>query len=254
MQRYLLPTWHGHTRDGPASAARWVGLGMVMGDVKRPVMRAAMRAAMRPAMRLLMAAATALTLTGAASAATAIEQFESFVQNVPAARGTFKQFTVGDQGQTGRAQSGTYAFARPGKFRWDITEPYPQQVASDGQTLYQYDPDLQQLTVRALDQSIGSSPAAILFGRGQLRQAFEVSALPDAQGMRWLRAVPRQPDAGLTQLDIGMSQGRPARLILVDGFGQTTQVDLLSLRAQSEFGADEFKIEPPAGTDVIRLQ
>lgn len=190
----------------------------------------------------------------AAVATTAIEQFESFVQTVPAARGTFKQFTVSEQGQTARAQTGNYAFDRPGKFRWDTLEPYPQQVASDGQVLYQYDPDLQQLTVRALDQSIGSSPAAILFGRGQLRQAFEVSSLPDADGMRWLRAVPRQPDAGLTQLDIGMRDGRPARLVLVDGFGQTTQVELLTLRAQSEFGAGEFQIEPPPGTDVIRLQ
>lgn len=199
-------------------------------------------------------AISGLALTSTAWASSAVEAFESFVQNVPAARGTFKQFTVSDQGQTARAQTGTYAFDRPGKFRWDTTEPFPQQVASDGQTLYQYDPDLQQLTVRALDQSIGSSPAAILFGQGQLRQAFEISTLPDADGMRWLRAVPRQPDAGLTQLDIGMREGRPVRLVLVDGFGQTTRVELLTLRAQSEFSEGEFRIDPPPGADVIRLQ
>lgn len=187
-------------------------------------------------------------------ASQAIEQFEQFVQAVPAARGTFEQFTVGPNGQTNRAQKGVFAFSRPGKFRWDVETPFPQQVASDGQTLYQHDPDLQQLTVRALDQSIGSSPAAILFGRGELDDSFEVSNLPDDEGMVWLRAIPKRPDAGLTQLDIGMRQGRPARLLLVDGFGQTTRVDLLTLRAQSEFGADEFVINPPPGTDVIRMQ
>lgn len=187
-------------------------------------------------------------------ASSAIDQFEQFVQTVPAARGTFKQFTVGPDGQTGRAQSGTFAFARPGKFRWDIEAPHPQQVASDGRTLYQHDPDLQQLTVRALDQSIASSPAAILFGQGKLKEAFEVSSLPDADGMVWLRAVPKRPDAGLTQVDIGIREGRPARLVLVDGFGQTTRVELLTLRAQSEFGANEFVIQPPPGTDVIRVQ
>ena len=202
----------------------------------------------------LVGSALGLSASATARAAGATEQFETFVQTVPAARGTFKQFTVADGGQTSRAQTGTYAFARPGKFRWDTEQPYPQQVASDGKTLYQYDPDLQQLTVRALDQSIGSSPAAILFGQGQLQDAFEVSVLPDADGMSWLRAVPRQPDAGLTQLDIGMQQGRPSRLILVDGFGQTTQVDLLSLRAQSEFGTNAFEIQAPPGTDVIRMQ
>jgi outer membrane lipoprotein carrier protein len=194
--------------------------------------------------------------SGQSLADQAIEQFEQFVQTVPAARGTFKQFTVGPDGQTAAAQSGVYAFARPGQFRWDIELPYAQQVASDGQTLYQHDPDLQQMTVRALDQSIGSSPAAILFGQGQgqLRDAFEVIALSDSDGMAWLRATPRQPDAGLTQVDIGMSEGRPRRLLLTDGFGQTTQVDLLTLRAQSGFGANEFVIVPPAGTDIVRVQ
>jgi outer membrane lipoprotein carrier protein len=187
-------------------------------------------------------------------ASNALEQFELFVQTVPAARGTFTQYTVGPEGQTGRAQSGDFAFARPGQFRWDIQDPYAQQVVSDGKFLYQHDPDLQQLTVRALDQSIGSSPAAILFGQGQLQDAFEVTTLPDQDGMAWLRAVPKQPDAGLNQVDIGLSQGRPARLLLVDGFGQTTQVDLLTLRAQSGFGADEFTIEPPPGTDIVRVQ
>lgn len=195
-----------------------------------------------------------LLASSPAVAADAIEQFEQFVQTVPAARGTFEQFTVGPDGQTGRAQVGVFAFDRPGKFRWDIETPYPQQVASDGKTLYQHDPDLQQLTVRALDQSIGSSPAAILFGQGRLEEAFDVSELPNKDGMVWLRAVPKRPDAGLTQVDIGMREGRPTRLLLVDGFGQTTRVDLLTLRAQSEFGANEFVIEPPPNTDVIRMQ
>lgn len=195
-----------------------------------------------------------LMLAAPAQSAQAIEQFEQFVQTVPAARGTFKQFTVTPDGQTSRAQTGVFAFDRPGKFRWDIQTPYPQQVASDGVTLYQHDPDLQQLTLRALDQSIGSSPAAILFGQGQLQSAFDISELPNDDGMVWLRAVPKRPDAGLTQVDIGMREGRPARLLLVDGFGQTTRVDLLTLRAQSEFGANEFVIEPPPDTDVIRMQ
>jgi len=196
----------------------------------------------------------ALVAGAPALANQAIEQFGQFVETVSAARGTFEQFTVAADGQTSRAQAGTFAFARPGKFRWDIETPYPQQVASDGQTLYQYDPDLQQLTVRRLDQSIGSSPAAILFGEGQLEGAFTVSALPNSDGMSWLRAVPKRPDAGLTQVDIGMREGRPSRLLLVDGFGQTTQVELLTLRSQSEFSANEFVIEPEPGTDVIRLQ
>ena len=184
----------------------------------------------------------------------AIEQFETFVRTVPAAAGTFLQSTVGPDGQPSRQQQGRFSFARPGKFRWDIDKPFVQQVVSDGKTLFQYDPDLLQMTVRALGSSIGSSPAAILFGQGDLDDSFEIKPLPDADGMYWLRATPRQPDSGLSQVDIGLMQGRPARMLLLDGFGQTTRVDLLTIRAQSGFAPGEFKIDPPVGTDVVRIE
>jgi outer membrane lipoprotein carrier protein len=189
-----------------------------------------------------------------ALASPVLEQFEEFVQTVPAARGTFKQFTLGPNGQTSVAQEGEFAFERPGKFRWQTLRPFEQQVVSDGQMLYQFDPDLQQLTVRSIDQSIGSSPAAILFGTRNLQEAFAITTLPDQDGLMWLRATPRQPDAGLNQVDIGMGQGRPVRLLLRDGFGQTTQVDLLTLRAQSEFTAQEFQVDVPSDTDIVRIQ
>lgn len=188
------------------------------------------------------------------AASPAIEQFETFVRTVPAAAGTFKQYTVGSDGQLAREQQGQFSFARPGKFRWDIEKPFVQQVVSDGKTLFQYDPDLLQMTVRSLGRSIGSSPAAILFGQGNLDDSFEIKPLPDSDGMYWLRAVPRQPDSGLSQVDIGLNQGRPARMLLLDGFGQTTRVDLLTIRAQSGFGPNQFKIDPPAGTDVVRIE
>jgi len=189
-----------------------------------------------------------------AHAQQALAEFELFVDTVAAARGTFSQSSISPDGQATQAQTGEFVFARPGRFRWDILQPHEQQVVSDGKTLYQYDPDLQQLTVRELDQSIGSSPAAILFGQGQLQEAFEVSELPPSDGMLWLRAVARQPDAGLSQVDIGMREGRPHRLLLLDGFGQTTQVELLTLRAQPGFGAEVFTIDTPPGTDVVRMQ
>lgn len=187
-------------------------------------------------------------------ASPAIEQFETFVRTVPAAAGTFKQYTVGADGKVSREQQGRFSFARPGKFRWDIDKPFVQQVVSDGQTLFQYDPDLLQMTVRSLGRSIGSSPAAILFGQGDLEDSFEIKSLPDSDGMYWLRATPRQPDSGLSQVDIGLMQGRPARMMLLDGFGQTTRVDLLTIRAQSGFAPSEFQIDPPAGTDIVRIE
>ncbi len=209
---------------------------------------------MTPSIRLAVVATVCLiTLPLAAAENRALDAFNRFVKIVSAAKGSFSQYTVGPQGETALAQSGDFAFARPDKFRWDIRQPYEQLVMSDGQRIYQYDPDLSQVSVRTAAAAMASSPAAILFGTGEIEAAFDISPLPDRDGLMWFRAEPKQPDAGLSQLDIGMREGNPARLLLLDGFGQTTRIDLSDIRAQSAFPDKTFVFEVPPDTDVVRL-
>ena len=101
-----------------------------------------------------------------AAAASAQEQLRDFVGKVNRATGSFSQYTVNAQGRTQPAQTGTFSFQRPGKFKWAVQKPYEQLVISDGAKVYQYDPDLLQVTERKVDAAIGTSPAAILFGSG----------------------------------------------------------------------------------------
>ena len=89
-------------------------------------------------------------------AQTAPDQLRSFVQAVQSATGNFSQFTVGPQGQTKPAQTGRFSFRRPGQFNWEVLKPYAQQILSDGQEIYQFDPDLNQVSVRKVDQAIGA--------------------------------------------------------------------------------------------------
>lgn len=189
----------------------------------------------------------------AALAASAQEQLKTFVSTVQSATGGFTQSTVGPQGQTQQAQRGQFAFQRPGKFKWAVSQPYEQLVVSDGKQLYQYDPDLAQVTTREVDQAIGTSPAAILFGAVDLEQAFTVAALPARDGLEWLRAKPRDADASFAQVDIGLKDNLPVRVELLDAFGQTTRVELSGIQANASLPADAFRFTPPAGVDVIKM-
>mgnify|MGYP002620470825 CR=1 FL=1 len=204
-------------------------------------------------LRRLSALALACLLPLPALAADARSQLREFVVAVPAATGSFSQYTTGPQGQTRPAQSGTFAFQRPGKFRWAVQKPYEQLIVSDGRELFQYDPDLAQVTVREVDQAIGASPAAILFGQGNLEDAFEVTPLPDRDGLQWLRAKPRSSDAGFAQVEIGLKDSAPARIELLDAFGQVTRVDLSGIAANPSLPASTFQFTPPEGTDVVRM-
>nr|WP_312437323.1 outer membrane lipoprotein chaperone LolA [Achromobacter sp.] len=186
-------------------------------------------------------------------AASAQEQLRAFVTTVTSATGSFSQYTVNDQGRTQPAQTGAFSFQRPGKFKWAVQKPYEQLVISDGRQVFQYDPDLAQVTERKVDAAIGTSPAAILFGSGSLEQSFDVSALPAKDGVDWLRAKPRTADAGFSRVDIGMKNNLPVRVELLDSFGQTTRVDLSGIQANPQLPAKEFQFTAPKGVDVVKM-
>ncbi|CAN1571773.1 LolA Outer membrane lipoprotein-sorting protein [Burkholderiaceae bacterium] len=189
-----------------------------------------------------------------ASAETAREQLRTFVSQVQSASGDFVQYTVGPQGQTKPPQRGKFLFMRPGRFKWDVLKPYEQQIVSDGQEIYQFDADLNQVTVRKAGQTIGASPAAILFGSGSLEQSFDVSALPDKESLAWLRAKPKQPDAGFVHVDLGFKDGVPLRIVLLDAFGQTTHIEISALMRNPGLSTSNFDFVTPKGADVVRMQ
>jgi outer membrane lipoprotein carrier protein len=185
---------------------------------------------------------------------TATEQLDRFIKEVTSAAGRFSQYTVGPQGQTKPRQTGNFAFKRPGQFKWDVLLPYQQLVLSDGKSLFQFDPDLNQVIERPVSKAIGSSPAAILFGAGNIEQAFDLQALPNEEGIAWLRAKPKNAEAGFVHVELGFSQGLPARIILLDAFGQTTRVDLTDFVRNPPFAQTYFKFLPPQGADVVKSQ
>jgi len=198
-----------------------------------------------------------ITPPRAAHANTAQEQLQHFVSSVTAASGEFVQTPVADasrpDAQATSGQSGVFAFQRPGKFRWEVLTPYAQLVVSDGTHVFQYDPDLAQVTERSLNLAMGASPAAILFGTARFDEAFTVSDLPDQEGLAWLRAQPRESDAGFTHMDIAFRNGLPIRLLLLDVFGQTTRIDFAQMQVHATLPADTFRFDIPAGVDVVRM-
>ena len=110
--------------------------------------------------------------------ASAVEQFRAFVVNTKTAKGDFLQVqmkTTNGVSKIGKSSTGTFKFARPGKFIWTYVKPYEQVLQADGDKLYLYDKDLNQVTIKALGNAIASSPAAILFGSVDLDKNFELA-------------------------------------------------------------------------------
>lgn len=201
---------------------------------------------------LLVAAVLSLPVFAHASA---LEQFKSFVAGTQSARGEFRQQLVKiDSGGTvkpGKQSSGTFLFARPGKFIWTYKKPYEQVLQADGEKLYIYDKDLNQVTVKKLGDALGSSPAAILFGSNDLEKNFTLKEGETKEGMEWLEAVPKAKDTTFERIGIGMKNGAPAAMELRDSFGQVSLLTFERFERNPQMPANQFKFTVPKGADVF---
>ena len=111
---------------------------------------------------------TGLVMVACALAAHAagLESLASFVKNAASGRAEFTQVVTSParEGRPARARnsSGTFEFQRPGHFRFDYAKPFSQTIVADGKTLWLYDADLNQVTVRAQAGALGATPAALI--------------------------------------------------------------------------------------------
>lgn len=189
------------------------------------------------------------------SHATALEQFKSFVANAKSAKGEFSQQQIKMQegkAKVSKTAIGSFMFARPGKFIWTYTKPYEQILQTDGDQLYIYDRDLNQVTIKALGGALGASPAAILFGGSELEKNFTLKEVGLKQDLEWLEAIPKTKDSQFEHIGIGMKDGMPVALELRDSFGQISLVTLKAVERNPVFKADQFKFVVPNGADVFR--
>jgi len=189
-------------------------------------------------------------------------QLRSFIKGVQKAKGRFTQQTFSPDGQAQPKQDGHFAFNREkGQFLWQVEKPYEQLILADGQRLIQYDPDLSQATERGIEDTVGSSPAAILFGSRRIDNAFDLQD-KDAPSLHetadedlvWLRASPKEGEAGFEHVDMGFDDGLPQQLIITDGFGQRTEIFLQEIQPDASLPSDTFTFETPDGVDFIQLQ
>lgn len=206
-----------------------------------------------PALTVLLVAAV-LMLPSFAHAS-ALEQFKSFAASTQSARGDFTQQLVKiDSGnvKTSQKSSGTFVFSRPGKFIWTYQKPYEQLLQADGEKLYIYDKDLNQVTIKKLGDALGSSPAAILFGSNNLEQNFTLKEGGTKDGMEWLEAVPKAKDTTFERIGIGMKDGVPAAMELRDSFGQISLLTFGRFEKNPAMSAGQFKFAVPKGADVFQ--
>ena len=184
--------------------------------------------------------------------AAGIDALKTFINGTESAQARFAQMVLDRNMKKLQQASGTMQFSRPGKFRWVYDKPYEQVIVGDGKQLWIYDKDLNQVTVRQLDRALGSSPAALLAGKGVLEENYTLSNIGNQEGLEWVEATPKTQDTAFERVRIGFGKSGLEAMELRDQFGQITVIKFADLERNPKLPPDTFKFTPPAGADVIR--
>jgi outer membrane lipoprotein carrier protein len=185
----------------------------------------------------------------------AIDKLHRFLETTKTMRADFRQIVVAKNGKKPQQSAGVMALSRPGKFLWQVEKPYSQLLVGDGEKVWIYDPDLRQVTVRKVDDALGSTPAALLVGsagdKSALENNFTLRDLGVREELDWLEAIPKSPDSGFEKLQMGFAGDDLKAMELFDNFGQTTSLAFTRSERNPTLAPSLFRFTPPAGVDVI---
>src|SRR3954469_9103856 len=185
--------------------------------------------------------ACSLALVAASAQAGSIEKLHAFIEQTRSARADFTQEVVDSSGSAQQKASGTVQFQRPGKFRWAYEKPYEQLIVGDGEKVWVFDRDLNQVIVRKLDVALGANPAALLAGDNALEKNFDLTEAGTNGGLEWIAAQRKAPDSGLEYVRIGFRDNLPRAMELKDAFANVTTLTFTAFDRNPSLDAAQFR-------------
>lgn len=181
----------------------------------------------------------------------ATEQLNAFVTEVTVFQAKFEQTVLDSSGALVEQAEGDFMLSRPGKFRWNYDSPYPQQIVADGQRIWFYDEDLEQITVQSQDETLLDTPAGLLSGRTLPEAEYTLTNLNSNDGLAWVELTPKQEEANYQSIRLAFNATGLQQMVMVDAFDQHTRLRFSEVKINPILADDIFIFTPPDGVDVV---
>ncbi|MDJ0881680.1 MAG: outer membrane lipoprotein chaperone LolA [Gammaproteobacteria bacterium] len=195
-----------------------------------------------------------ILMASQALAASAVEErLNKALKSLDNLQADFKQTVLDDNKEVVQQSMGQVSIQRPAKFKWQYQQPYEQLIVADGKELWVYDVDLDQVTVKPMEQGLASAPIMVLMKNQPVEEEFEVSEIGQRKFLFWIELVPRQKDMEFSRVYLGLEEGVIKAMELRDSFGQSTQIVFENQRNNVVFDPQTFEFDPPPGVDVFGM-
>ncbi len=193
-----------------------------------------------------------LFLSGGQAAPGGIEKLMANLHDLDSFSADFSQRLIGAGTAVPEPSQGHMVFKYPGKFRWVYETPYEQEIISDGKTLWVFDKDLEQVTIRSADDDgLTGSPLTILDRPDSIAELYTVELLFEQAGEQKIRLTPKYKDAGFQSVVLAFADKKLVAMEIRDNFDQHSRLSFHNIRINLNPDEARFSFTPPADVDVI---
>ncbi len=181
-----------------------------------------------------------------------VGQLENFLAQVKTLSAEFKQEVIDEQGNVAQVSKGDFYIQKPGKFRWNYQKPFTQEIVANHGRVWFYDADLEQVTIKKMDTSVGATPALLLAGDIRLQEHFILQPQEIDGDVIWVKLLPKNDQENSFKYTlIGLEQGELSGMELSDNFGQLTRIYFSKVKTGLNLDAELFEFKAPEGVDIF---
>ncbi len=208
---------------------------------------------LRASAGVLAASLLLAVLAEAAAAVGAAERLEDYLQGLRSLSARFEQTTLTSPDAPLVESQGTLYLKRPGKFRWEYDSPVEQVIIADGNRVWLYDVELEQVSHQSQNKALEGTPALLLAAPEPIEQHFEILSWDAEDDREWVELRPRTEDTQIVRIRIGFYGNRLDTLLMEDSFGQLTRISFRATRRNPDLDDALFRFDESAERDYLRL-
>jgi outer membrane lipoprotein carrier protein len=176
---------------------------------------------------------------------------EQFLEKTRTLEANFNQTLRTIKGKVLQQSEGRFYLDRPGKFRWNYQSPYEQLIVSDGERIWIYDVDLEQVTVQKQSAGLPTTPMALLEDSSKLHQSYNVVVLDEQNGIYRLKLESKTKETDFAEIIVGLDANGLRFMQLYDQFEQVTDIVFSDIQVNTRLPGEIFRFVPPDGVDVF---
>jgi len=157
----------------------------------------------------------------------------------------FEQEVIDNAGNVLQRGGGSLAVKRPNLVYWETTSPDESLIVSDGESIFLFDPFIEQVTAYKLDGAIANTPILLITSDDPLLwKQYSVSRLSKNNFV----IFNNEPNSRIKSLEINFShEDKLSGFTFVDVTGQSSKVELSKVDLSPDLAASLFSFTVPEG-------